>query len=131
MVSITDERGVVVDWLAKMILILGILGFLAFEAGSLAVNYFGLDSKANEIALEIATDIQDGALPETNDLVIERAARALARDADAKLVAVTYDREAHLLHVTLKRSASTLLISRLGATEDWGVARSNGQAPTQ
>ncbi|MDQ5816260.1 MAG: hypothetical protein M3516_08210, partial [Actinomycetota bacterium] len=85
MVSLTDERGVVIDWLAKMILILAILGVLAFEAGALAVNYFGLDSKANEIALEIATDIQDGALPETNDLVIEKATRALAREADAKL----------------------------------------------
>ncbi len=131
MVSLTDERGVVIDWLAKMILILAILGVLAFEAGALAVNYFGLDSKANEIALEIATDIQDGALPETNDLIIEKATRALAREADAKLVAVQYDREADLLHVTLKRTANTLLISRLGATEDWGVARSNGQASTQ
>ena len=131
MVSLTDERGVVVDWLAKMVLVLALLAFLAFEAGALAVNYFSLDSTANEIALEIATDLQAGALPENNDLLIEKSARTRAREAGAKLVSVTYDREARSLNVTLRRAAKTLLISRIEATKDWGVARSNGKAPTQ
>ena len=131
MVPLRDERGVIIDWLGKMLLVMAILGTIAYEAGAIAVNYFGLDSKANEISLEIATDLQGGALPENNDQAIEAATRALAKEAGAKLVAYEYDRENDLFRVTLRRSASTLLISRFDATKDWAVARSNGQAPTQ
>jgi hypothetical protein len=131
MVSLRDERGVIIDWLGKMLLVMAILGTIAYEAGAIAVNYFSLDSKANEIALEIATDLQDGALPENNDEAVETATRALAKEAGAKLVAYEYDRENDLFYVTLKRSANTLIVSRIDATKDWVVARSNGKAPTQ
>jgi hypothetical protein len=131
MVSLRDERGVIIDWLGKILLVLAILGTIAYEAGAIAVNYFSLDSKANEIALEIATDLQGGVLPENNDEAIETATRALAKSAGARLVAFEYDRDNNIFHVTMKRSANTLIISRLDATEDWAVARSNGQAPTQ
>lgn len=131
MAYMRDERGVIIDWLGKMLLVMAVLGTIAYEAGAIAVNYFSLDSKANEIALEIATDLQDGALPENNDEAVEAATRALAKEADAKLVALQYDRDNDTFHVTLKRSANTLIVSRLEATEDWAVARSNGKAPTQ
>jgi hypothetical protein len=131
MVPFRDERGVIIDWLGKILLVLAILGTLAYEAGAIAVNYFGLDSTANEISLEIATDLQGGVLSEDNTEAIETATRALAKEAGAKLIAYEFDRENHRFHVTLKRSASTLIISRLDATKDWAVARSNGQAPTQ
>ena len=131
MVNLRDERGVIIDWLGKVLLVLAILGTIAYEAGAIAVNYFSLDSKANEIALEIATDIQGGVLTEHNEQAIEAATRALAKNADARLVAYAFDRERDTFHVTLKRSADTLIISRIDATKEWTVARSNGQAPTQ
>ena len=122
MVSFRDERGIIIDWLGKILLVLAILGTIAYEAGAIAVNYFGLDSKANEIALEIATDLQGGVLSESNSEAIETATRALAKEAGAKVIAYHYDRENHRFHVTLKRSASTLIVSRLDATKDWAVA---------
>jgi hypothetical protein len=131
MVSLRDERGVIIDWLGKVLLVVAILGAIAYEGGAVVVNYFTLDSKANEIALEIATDIQGGVLSENNDQEIEAATRTLAKDAGARLVAYVYDRDNDIFHVTLKRSANTLIVSRLDATKDWAVARSNGQAPTQ
>lgn len=137
-----NERGVVVSWLVKILVGLAIGGVIIYDAGSIAVNFFGLDSKADEIANEVATEVATGntsqvdlnALktctkrPSANELcqMLQNKAKA----ADAKLQKVTVDLKNNL-KVRLKRTADTLIVSRIGFIEDWGTTIAEGQASTE
>lgn len=126
----TDERGVIIDWLGKTLLVFMILGFFAFEAGAVLVNFFSLDSKADEIAITVSTEISDGSLEPTNTFALKQATRPLAKEAGAKLKAVVYNPADGTLQVVIKRQASTLLMDRVDAFDKWTVAESTGKAGT-
>lgn len=137
-----NERGVVVSWLMKMLVGLAIGGVIIFDAGSIATNFFGLDSAAEEAANEIASEIAtSGATPsDVNGLRTCTKRPSLSplckmlqdkvKEHDAKLVKVTLDLKNNL-KVRLKRTADTLIVSRIGFIEDWGTATAEGQSPTE
>lgn len=123
-----DERGVIVSWFAKMLVGFALVGLVLFEAGAIAVNYFGLDSAANEIANVLSVSIADRSLVAARD--IEEAADALAREHDARLLVAEVDEDG-VLHITLRRRAKTLLVGRIDPIKDWGVATLEGQSGTR
>ena len=120
-----DERGVIVGWFGKMLVGFIVVGIAIFDGGSILVNFFTLDSRADEIAVELTTGVSPGSLSLTS---IEPQAREAARESGARLISVTI--EGNIVHVTLRRRASTLIIGRIGPLENWTRATADGQAGT-
>ena len=134
-----NDSGVVLNWLVKLILGLAIGGVVLFDAGSIVVNFFGLDSAADEVANLIATDIAGGSLPESDLNAIKqcpknpnlndtcREIHKRARKRDARLTEAHVDAKGNL-KITLERSANTLVVDKIGPIEDWAKQSAQGQA---
>ena len=122
---VRDERGLIVGWFGKMLVAFIVVGVTIYDGGSILVNFFTLDSRADEIAVELTTGVAPGSLSLTS---IEPQAREAARASGARLVSVTI--EGNIVHVTLRRQASTLVVGRIGPLEDWTRATADGQAGT-
>lgn len=122
-----DERGLIMGWLAKLALGLAVVAVVLFDAGSIAVNFFGLDSTADEIAVKVSTSIQPG--QPVDQLALEAETKALAKAASAKLVKVEIDPEGRV-HVHLRRVATTLVVRLRGPAQDWAKATAEGVAGT-
>ena len=129
--DLSDERGILVSWLVKLVLGLAVAGLVLFEAGAIAVNAFTLSSTASDIAIAVSTSAAQsgGAGPNTSQLEIE--AKDLAKEAGARLVSLKVDTSQRIVYVTLRRRADTLIIQRFNAIEGWGRATSEGQAGYQ
>jgi hypothetical protein len=125
-----DDRGIVLSWLVKLIIGLAIGGVILFDAGSILVNYFGLDGAADEIANMLATDVSGGGLDINDEQELEGIARKEARKREAKLTDFDIDDRARI-HIRLKRTAETVVVSRIPPIEDWATATAEGQATTQ
>lgn len=122
-----NERGVILNWLVKIILVLAIVGVVLYDVGAVVVNYVGLDSTADDIAIAISTEVGGGATDQTQ---LEADAKALAHEAGARLIAVIIDPQANTVSVKLKRTAKTLIVRRVEPLEDWGRATSTGRSGT-
>lgn len=129
--DLRDERGIIVSWLVKLVIGLAVVGVILFDAGSIAVNAFTLSSTANDIANALATTVQQSGSTSVNKAELEGQAQELAKDAGAKLVSVTIDTNERIVKVELRRKADTLIVSRVGAIEDWGRATAEGQSGYQ
>jgi hypothetical protein len=131
-----DERGLVVAWLVRVLVVIGLIGVVLFDAGSIGVNFFTLDGTADEIALEVSTLASTGAPPVPN-LQCNRRSRvpacipvyAVAREHGVRVVSASYDQEG-VFHIKLRRTADTLLVERIGPIEDWATATASAQAGT-
>lgn len=123
-----DQQGVILSWFVRIILGMAIVGVILFDAGSIALNYFGVDSAADEIAVLASTQVGDGTL--TTQQEIEEYTQALADERGAKVVSVEVDPEG-VLHVRLKRKAKTLIVSRVGFMKKWARATGQGSANAQ
>ncbi len=132
-----DESGIVVSWLVKLVVGLGLAGLLLFDAGSIAVNFFGLDSTARDIAIAVSTTVVNDPATRSGVISCTRGstlpmcvqARELAREANARLAKAELDPEG-IVRIKLKRTASTLLVSRIGPIKDWAKATAEGQSGT-
>jgi hypothetical protein len=124
-----DERGVVAEWLLRLLVSAAVLGVMVFDAGAIAVNYVTLDGTANDIAVDLSTEVVA-----TNGAVVDRvlAARAeeLAGGADARLLEVSVDDQG-VVHVRIARSANTLVVKRIASVRSWGRAEAEGRASTR
>lgn len=125
---VRDERGIIVSWLVKIVLGLAVFGVIAYDAGSIIVNYFNLDSKAEEIAVDLSTDIASGTQLSARD--VEARAKQVAKTSGARLMRAELD-EAGVLHIELRRRANTLLVGRVGAIQDWARADVDATAGTR
>ncbi len=122
------EHGLVGNWLLKVGIWFALIGVVVFDAGSIAVNTFGLDGTANDIAIAVSTDIGDGHLE--TPTAIEDAAEVLAKENEAKLVKAEVDTEG-VLFIKLRRTAQTLIVSRVGPIKKWGVITAEATASTR
>ena len=124
---IDNERGVIFNWLVKLALGLAIAGVILFDAGAIAVNLFGLDSTARDIAIAISTSAGTG----SSEVEIEQEAEEMAKAAGARLLRVELDTQANTVEVRLRRRAKTVIVSRVEPIMDWGKATAVGKAGTR
>jgi hypothetical protein len=124
-----DDRGIVINWLVKILIALAIGGVILFDAGSIAVNFFGLDGAADEIANQMATDVTTGKLNIQDESGLKVEAQKEARKRDAKLTKFEIDAKGNI-HIRLKRVAETVIVSRIPPIEDWAESTAEGQAST-
>lgn len=134
---IRDERGIVADWLVKIVIGLAVFGVIAYDAGSILVNHFTLDSSSNDIAVGVSTDI--GAASRANQYTpdeVWRLAKARVEHEEEGVEGArvakegTFIDETGVVHIRLRRTADTLIVRRIGAIEDWARATADGQAGT-
>ena len=137
-----NDRGVILNWLVKLIIGLAIGGVILFDAGAIAVNFFGLDSAANEVANQLATEISSGEISQSEVQSIgvcgNRATatplcqriKGMAKEHEARIVEVDMSLQGEV-KIRLRRKAGTLLVQRIGPIEKWGTATSEGTASTE
>ena len=122
---LSDERGFLAGWAAKLILFFALLGVVIYDGAAIAVNRFQLDGYSNDVAIELSSSAREDSL-----FTLEREARKAARVWDARLVRVELNADKSILSVTLRRDATTLVVNRISRFEDWGKATSTGSIPT-
>ena len=130
-----NEQGVIVTWLVKVLLMLAVFGSIAFDGAAILVNTFTLDSAADDAAIFLSLQIEPDQFG-TNDQEVLLAAQNFIASAessapDAKVVpSGTHVDEQGVIHVKLKRTANTLIVSRVERIRKWGIARGEGSAST-
>jgi xanthine dehydrogenase iron-sulfur cluster and FAD-binding subunit A len=107
--------------------VFALVAVVLFDAGAVAVNFFTLDSKADEIAVSLATAVTNDELAPNNPLALEDAAKSLAKEADARLVSASMD-TGGVISVRLRRTADTLIVERVSALERWTTATADARA---
>ncbi|HWC15226.1 MAG TPA: hypothetical protein VG929_11640 [Actinomycetota bacterium] len=117
-----DEHGIIVGWLGKLLIAFVLVGIVIFDGGAILINFFTLDSTADEIAIKLTTDSTQPL--RVHD--IEPQARTLAKEAGARLVSLSVDD--NMIYLTLRRRATTLVVGRIGPIADWARATAEGQA---
>lgn len=135
--SFRDQRGIVASWLAKIVIGMAIFGVIAYDAGSIMVNFFTLDSAAKDLAIALSLDVDEqGSAADFTDNEIFVMAQALVDDPDtgvedARVLrnGTSVDDEG-VIHVRLRRSADTLIVKRIGAIQEWAKATSEGSSST-
>ena len=116
MSPLRDERGVIVDWLARTVLFLALLGLVLFDGVSTGVNYLGLQGLADETAVAVGADLTGTSRP-TESQIAEEAA-VLAEEHGARLVKAEMDSQGVVL-IKMRRTAKTLLLGRISAAKKW------------
>lgn len=135
--SFRDQRGIVADWLVKLVIGFVVFGVIIFDSGSILVNYFTLDSSAEEVAQDISLTVLNSGGPAnfTDEEIFELAKTHVQHEEDgvegARVLRMgtTID-EIGVVHVRLRRTADTLIVKRIGAIEKWARATADGQAGT-
>lgn len=115
----------ITGWLIKLLIGFAITAVVIFDGGSILVNFFTLDSTADDIAIAVSTDIAGGTSP--NAQLLEDRAEELARGSDARLIDFSIDQD-QVVHVTIRRRASTLVVGKIGWIKDWARATAEGRA---
>jgi len=135
-IALRNERGIVASWLAKIVIGFVIFGVIAYDAGSIMVNFFTLDSGAEDLAIAMSLDITRANANQFTDEEVFDLATELVESPDngvdgAKVLrkGTSIDDEG-VVHVRLRRSADTLIVKRIGAIEDWAEATSDGSSST-
>jgi hypothetical protein len=122
-----DETGLIASYLLKMLIGFALTAVVLFDAGSIGVNFFTLDSTADDIAVKLSTGLTPSQVPRQVDL--EAEAGALATEAGAKLISVELTQEGNIV-VKIRRRADTLVVKHIGAIKDWARSTAEGRAGT-
>ena len=130
-----DERGIVISWLVKVTLFLAVIGVFVFDAGSILVNVFTLDSAADDTAIALSLIVGDDPFSRSHQQVLQQAQLLVASDdtlaGDAQIVPNgTFVDEQGVVHVKLKRVADTLVVEQFTAIRKWARATAEGSAST-
>jgi hypothetical protein len=108
-----NERGQISGWLIRLVVFVGIGGFLLLEFGAVAVNRLQAGDLASEAAAQAGivyfnTRSLEAAEDEAKEYVADKA----------ELLDVSVDPQVQEISVTLRKTASTILIDRIEALDD-------------
>lgn len=132
-----DERGIIGDWLVKLVIGFAIFGVIAFDAGSILVNIFTLDSHADDVAVAVSTSVGNSSA--ASNYTAEEIRRLALAEVNAEEGGVegakvlkqgTGIDEAGIVRIRLRRVADTLIVKRFSAIAKWARATADGQAGT-
>jgi hypothetical protein len=118
---------VITGWLFRLVVVFAVVAVILFDAGSAVVNFFSLDSEAEEIAVSLATAVTNHEVPTDNPQVLKDRAKKLAEAAGARLVRAEIDAEG-VIFIRLRRTANTLVLGRVSALERWTRATADARA---
>jgi hypothetical protein len=113
-----DHGGIVVGWLTKIAVVLGLLGLVLFDAISIASTAVTLSDQGAYAAREASENWQE---TKSIQSAYDAAAAAAAEQNPANVVGTktfTVDADG-TVHLTVSRDATTLLVFRLSQTKKW------------
>jgi hypothetical protein len=131
-----NERGIIADWLVKVVIGMVVFGVILFDVGAILVNFFTLDSAADDVAIAVSTDVGAADVNQFTDREIFQMVKEVVASPengvqDARVVRRgTGIDDDGTIRIRLRRIANTLVVRRIGAIEDWAKATSNGRAGT-
>lgn len=111
-----EHGGIITSWLLQIVVLLGVLAFIAYEALSIGLTAVSLDDNAREVARAA----RDAYRAEASLEQAEESAREVADLHQAVIVSLEEDGDE--LSVTLEKQAPTLLIHRIGPLEGLTVS---------
>jgi Flp pilus assembly protein TadG len=106
---------VIAGWLAKIVVVIALLGFAAVELGSPVWTRAQLDGIAHDAADEAARSVRDHGKTDDARTVAEERAK---RDG-AVVTEYSGPDNQGLIHVTVYREAKSYLLHNFGPTKDW------------
>lgn len=120
------ERGdILLGWLTKVVVVLGLLGVVAFDAIAVGAAKASLPDDGTYAALEASK-----AWGETKD--IQRAfdaARAAVTAKGGTIEATSFRIDADgTVHLALSRTADTVVVERVGPIRDWATVEATASA---
>jgi hypothetical protein len=136
MSPLRNERGIIADWLVKVVIGMVVFGVILFDVGSILVNFFTLDSAADDVAIAVSTDVGAADVRQFTDQEILRMVKEVVASPDNGVQDARVLRngtgidEEGTITIRLRRTADTLIVGRIGAIEDWALATTNGRAGT-
>jgi Flp pilus assembly protein TadG len=106
---------VIAGWLAKIVVVIALLGFAAVELGSPLWTRAQLDGVAHDAADDAARVYEDHhSVPDA-----KAAAEAKAASDDAVVTSFSAPDNQGLIHVTVFRKAKSYVLHNFGPTKDW------------
>jgi hypothetical protein len=115
---VLDERGIVINWLVKVVLVFTIVGLVLFEVGAVVVARATADSTAGKAAEDAGFRFRD-----THDIDIAReVAKVRVENEGAELISYEVDAQGERNTVSVRKKAKTLFIQRIGRLEKYTVA---------
>jgi hypothetical protein len=127
---IRDERGVVVDWLLKIGLVLVVGGVVLFDSGSIVVNRLSAEATADDVATLAANEVAFGGETFT-EADVEEAVEVEATRHGVKLLKFTYDSSEGEIYVKVRKRATTMVAGRFDVFDDWVRATGEATASTR
>jgi hypothetical protein len=131
-----NERGIIADWLVKVVIGMVVFGVILFDVGAVLVNFFTLDSAADDVAIAVSTDVGAGDVNQFTDQEIFQMVKEVVSSPDNGVEDARVLRRGTgidddgVITIRLRRIADTLIVGRIGAIEDWARATTNGRAGT-
>ena len=131
-----NERGIIADWLVKVVIGMVVFGVILFDVGAILVNFFTLDSAADDVAIAVSTDVGAADVSQFTDQEILKLVKEVVASPDngvqdaRVLRRGTGIEDDGTITIRLRRVADTLIVGRIGAVEDWAMATTNGRAGT-
>lgn len=117
------EQGAASNSLVQLLVMLAVVGLVAYEAVALGVGYVSVDNAAREVAREARDEYR----AEQSLDQVRATAEDAARDHSATVVTLeTHDDE---LSVTLEKGANTLVVHRIGPLADRWTPTATRTAP--
>jgi hypothetical protein len=125
---VTDERGIVVSFLIKLVIGLALAGFILSEAGQIIFARISAEDAADRAAQAAAREYEDSGDIEA----AHRVAVDEAEDDEAKLKKFVVNPADGSVRVVVRKRASTLLVDKIGFMEGLTIAEGKaiGRPPT-
>jgi Flp pilus assembly protein TadG len=121
-----DQRGIVATWLIKVVLGIAIVGLAAVEGGSILFTKLGVQDAA-ESGATAGVEVLTRSPRDCRGAGQVAAAAVIERDSEIEPSAVAWTCFPDgRFRLTVKKEASTILVGRISAIEDW--ARVEGRA---
>jgi hypothetical protein len=118
-----EQGDVVLGWLTKLAVVLGILGLIAFDGISLAQARFQAADHATTAAIAAADDYKAN-----HDLQLAYNAALATLGADETIEAKTFQILTDgTVTLRLHHTATTLIVSRIGPLKHWAEAVETGE----
>lgn len=120
-----NQAGVIVSWLAKLALILLILGLAVYEMGTVIyANYY-----AGEVASDAAGQANFEYRDKHSSQEARRAAEAVVAEKNVTMVAFDIDTSKREISVTVEKKADTLFIHNIGPLRKYTTATATESKP--
>ena len=119
----SDSGSIVIGWLARLVILFAVLGFLAYDGVMLMVSNFAAADDAG-VAASAAADTFHA----TNDVraAYDSAVKAVDGKGDTVEQKTFQIDQAGKVSLIIDRSPTTLWLHRVGPLKKWTLVRQNG-----